>query len=310
MKIAYLILCHTDPEHIGRLVNKLTDDECHAFVHVDKKYDEAPFREKLKFCSKVKFIEDRICVYWGGFSAVQATITLMKAALEYDAFDRFVLLQGLEYPIKSNVEIKKFFVENRDREFICAQNISKRNDARTVHKYRLYHFPDKSNKIIGKLSKKINRKLLKMDFIHKLKSRTVKNKNGSKMELYQGCAQIALTRDAVEYVVRFFQENRKANKYFKTVFTVDEIYFHTLIFNSKFRENATEISDLDFPRLRDFKNLTYFEYPADTVDITVFKDKSDYEKLNNSGYLFVRKVNSESKALLDYIDYCHLNRLE
>ncbi len=38
MKIAYLILCHIDPKHIRRLVNKLTykkDNGC--FLNIDKK---------------------------------------------------------------------------------------------------------------------------------------------------------------------------------------------------------------------------------------------------------------------------------
>ena len=40
MRIAYIILCHTDPEHIRRLTKKITggtDDE--AFIHVDGKCD-------------------------------------------------------------------------------------------------------------------------------------------------------------------------------------------------------------------------------------------------------------------------------
>lgn len=44
MKIAYLILCHTDPKHIKRLLDKITkntDDV--AFVHVDGKCDIEPF---------------------------------------------------------------------------------------------------------------------------------------------------------------------------------------------------------------------------------------------------------------------------
>ena len=55
MRIAYIILCHTDPEHIRRLTKKITggtDDE--AFIHVDGKCDAAPFEQTLKdiFCAR------------------------------------------------------------------------------------------------------------------------------------------------------------------------------------------------------------------------------------------------------------------
>ena len=48
MRIAYIMLCHTDPEHIRRLTKKITggtDDE--AFIHVDGKCDAAPFEQTL-----------------------------------------------------------------------------------------------------------------------------------------------------------------------------------------------------------------------------------------------------------------------
>lgn len=49
MKIAYLILCHTDPDHIKRLTDKITDNSGdEAFVHVDGKFDIRPFSQALQ----------------------------------------------------------------------------------------------------------------------------------------------------------------------------------------------------------------------------------------------------------------------
>lgn len=55
--------------------------------------------------------------------------------------------------------------------------------------------------------------------------------------------------------------------------------------------------------MTNFENLTYFEYPT---EVTLFKEKKDWPKLRDSGFLFFRKVSSESKELLDYIDEQHL----
>lgn len=101
MRIAYLILCHTDPDHIKRLTDKITDctgDE--TFVHVDGKCDVRPFAQALQENPHVH-LTPRVPVYWGGYSAIEATILLFRTALAHAGppFDRFVILQGLEYPI-------------------------------------------------------------------------------------------------------------------------------------------------------------------------------------------------------------------
>jgi hypothetical protein len=114
MTIAYLILCHTDPKHIRRLTEKITKDTNDvAFVHVDGKCDLIPFQCELKDNSQVQLLKKRTPVNWGGYSSIEATINLFKAAISWrkQGFDRFVILQGLEYPIKTNQEIHNFFEE-------------------------------------------------------------------------------------------------------------------------------------------------------------------------------------------------------
>ena len=89
MRIAYIILCHTDPEHIRRLTKKITggtDDE--AFIHVDGKCDAAPFEQTLKDVPQAHFLCQRIPVYWGGYSAVEATVQLLRAALLWERSSR------------------------------------------------------------------------------------------------------------------------------------------------------------------------------------------------------------------------------
>lgn len=309
IKIAYLVLCHSNPKHIARLVKKLSSDENHIFIHVDKKTDIRPFITELQPFKNCTILNNRVKVFWGGYSSIEATILLMKSALEKGEFDRFVILQGLDYPIKSNQEIEKFFSENKNTEFICAQNVSIRNDARSIHKYRLYHFLDNPHSLKNRIAKKIKAYCLKKNIMFHFKPNYVKDNSGKKMEIFQGCAQIALTKDAVQYIVDFNKKNKNFNKFFKTTFAVDESYFHTILFNSKFKENTTGIINKDFPRLLDFRNCTYFEYPDNTVSITILKNAEDYKKLKESGYLFFRKATEESSNLLDYIDSIHANEL-
>lgn len=84
MRIAYLILCHMDPKHIKRLTDKVTNgtsDE--AFVHVDGKCDVKPFEQALQANSHVHILNQRVCVYWGGYSSIEATVNLLKAAISW-----------------------------------------------------------------------------------------------------------------------------------------------------------------------------------------------------------------------------------
>lgn len=303
MRIAYLILCHTDPHHIARLTQKITKGTDNvAFVHVDGKSDISPFMTLLNPQKQVEVLQNRTNVFWGGYGAIEATIGLMKAALSYGPFDRFVLLQGLEYPIRANREIVEFFENHPTTEFIKAQNISTAKDYKSVHKYRLYHYLDRLNRLPYKLLEYGNSILVRSHVVPYFKRNYVRDFQGNKMEIYQGCAQFGLTYKAVQYIVDFHDKNPKFNRYFESVYAADEAYFHTILYNSPFVKCTIDGNAVSRQRLEDFENLTYFEYP---VYVTLFKEKKDWEKLKRSGFLFFRKASSESKELLDFIDEEH-----
>ena len=124
-----------------------------------------------------------------------------------------------------------------------------------------------------------------------------------RLEIYQGCAQFGITRKLAEYIVRFHDQNPKFNRFFQTMYAPDESYFHTIVYNSPFVKCTPDGKAITRPHLTNFENLTYFEYPT---EVTLFKEKKDWPKLRDSGFLFFRKASSESKELLDYIDEQHL----
>lgn len=303
MKIAYLILCHMDPEHIARLVRKITENTQNvAYVHVDAKVDVTPFQNLLRGLKQVRLLEKRTKIYWGGYSAIEATVDLMRCALKDGSYDRYVLLQGLEYPILSNARINEFFERNQNTEFILAQNISKKSDVREEHKYRLFYDLDRAQKITRKVIHKFNTTLMQHGIVPHLKRNYVMDASGRKMDIFQGCAQFGITSDAAAYIVNFHDTNKGFNRYFRTVYAVDEAYFHTIIYNSDFVRNTPDGRAVERAHLTDFENLTYFEYP---VQVTLFTKAEDWPKLKDSGFLYFRKASSESKQLLDLIDQEH-----
>lgn len=60
MKIAFLNLCHCDPDLVARAAGKLGKNEnFHMYIHVDQKTSEAPFREKTRDLPNVFFVRNR-----------------------------------------------------------------------------------------------------------------------------------------------------------------------------------------------------------------------------------------------------------
>ena len=64
----------------------------------------------------------------GGVSAVEAEIELIREALHHGEYDRLVFLQGADYPIKPSADIKRFFEDNHDVEFIRGCNCTDSKD--------------------------------------------------------------------------------------------------------------------------------------------------------------------------------------
>lgn len=306
MKIAYGILCHMDPPHIGRLARKLTvGTENLVFVHVDAKADFPAFQRELSGLERVTILPERLDIHWGGYHAVEATIALMRAAIQAGGCGRFQLLQGLDYPILSNKEIDAFFEENADVEFLKARNVTQIHNIYEEHKYRLPWMLDKTDRPLYWCLSKFNSVLLMLHIIPHFKKNYVFDDQGNRMELYSGCAQWGCSIAAAEKIVRFYDQNPKFNRYFQSVYAPDECYYHTILYNSDFAKRTTCGGPTPGTRLGDYMNITYYEYE----DIcTVFTKCEEWPRIRDSGKVYFRKVCSQSTELLDMVDEIHRKR--
>ncbi|MGO4108865.1 beta-1,6-N-acetylglucosaminyltransferase [Paenibacillus sp. YAF4_2] len=292
MKLAYLILAHVDPHHIARLAKKLMDVNADIYIHVDSKVDIDPFVELLSEYSSIYFINNRHSISWGGYSSINATITLIKEAFNKKKYDRYILLQGLDYPLVSIEKINTFFRDNAEIEYIRGCKITGSKDRYHNRKYSSYWFMD--NKTLFK--KFVNRIQYYLPF--KLKDGVVRDRE--EYNIYWGSAQWALTSQCIEYILNFSELHNKFNNYFKYVFAPDESYFHTIIFNSSFsKKTMCNGPELAVKGLVNWRNLHYFEYDK---YIKIFTE-SDFDNLINSDCLFFRKATTlDSTILLNKID--------
>jgi hypothetical protein len=303
MKFAYLILCHTDPEHVARLARKLArdDDECGVFIHVDAKSDIYETVVGLTANTEnVHVLTHRIPVYWAGFSAIDATYLLLHRSYDL-GYDRFILLQGAEYPLASAKEIATFFAENPETEFIRAIETTNSPYDFIRLKPRVRCFRDRVN-----LTKKVLNHVFRNLPLFRLPGRVTMT-DGSVWPIYWGSAQFAVTRQLVRVFLRH-EHDAVLRKYFGATHASDETWFQTMALNSDLRYRTPDGGPMiafEGIDLVDILNLTYFEYPT---AVTVF-DERDFERLESLPHLFIRKVTTaKSTKLLDHIDRLHAER--
>jgi len=303
MRIAFLNLCHTDPAMVARAAAKLTEHEdFDMYVHVDFKSDIGPFKSALAGLERVHFTSERIKVYWGGFNAIRATVTLLRDALaSHRGYDYFVTLQNLDYPVRSNARIAEFFEEYKGAEFMRGCHIARTKDWHYARKYKIYNKRDDDFYL-----KKRSKARMYLRYAHMILrsgktifSNGVIKEGGESYDLYYGAAQWAVTRELAQYLVDFYDTHPKFNKTMQHIQFPDEAYFHTVVHNSHFKYKCVKY-DEPFQRwLVNWRNLHYFEYPG---EITVLTEQS-YDKIMAEDALFVRKVRTgASDKLLDKID--------
>ena len=303
INIAFLVLCHDEEELLGRLSKFLLYGEDKVFVHVDRKVDINKFKNAVVGLKNVCFTENRFDVYWGGFNSVKATMELIKTALNDNVyFDRFVLLQGRDYPLHSPEYMHNFFLSRRNEEFCKGSNVTKSKNPQDYMKCCGWWNRDRTTNFFSKIANKffafLNTKVCIKYRRGYFKTRTLK------WDVFKGWAQISLTRECALFVLNTYEKMPRYNKFMKHRFPPDEIYIHTIIYNSRFRERISSFYLIPKANASWFDsalNLTYFEYPSKVV---IFKDLSEYDELLKTKALFIRKVSSkDSRLLLDEIDY-------
>ena len=196
MKIAYIILAHKLPEQLVRLVKKLNTDNTSFLIHVDKKTDEEIFRmmeEPLRGYKNVHFLK-RYVVRWGTFSQVQATLEGVYTALgTHLEFDYIVLLTGQDYPIKPNNYIQNYFEESNGKsylEYFSLPNEIWKNENGGMDRvnYWVLYFFGRPRKIFPRFDRG-HREFL------------------ANFKIFGGSAYWCLTREFVEYLNKYLQQN-------------------------------------------------------------------------------------------------------
>ena len=295
MNIAYLILAHNTPNHLGRLVDALVHPGAKFFVHIDLKSDVARYHTVAGRPNVVTLSRERVAVFWGQFSLVQAVLNLIYEALSDNAdFDYLVLLSGSDYPIQSNERIYEFFTQRKGTEFMNLTRMPEANKPisrlQTYQLQRSFH-----NRPYDKIVVKVN------EAIRKWGVRRNYSKALGSLQPYAGSTWWALTSSACRYVTSFVENNREVVRFFRNTREPDEMFFQTIIGNSPFKGNvARNITFADwsrptppYPAIIDMRHLRSFEEQK-TIYVS--------DAYGSGELLFARKFPDNSLKLTQFIE--------
>jgi Core-2/I-Branching enzyme len=284
VKIAYLILAHDNPAHLRRLTTALSSNNSSIFIHIDRKSDVNDFAGG----ADIHFSRERIPVYWGDFSQIEAALVLLRMAFA-DArhFDYFVLLSGADYPLQTAVNIECFFTRNAGDEFIGVEPMP----SGLLHRLSIYR-PCPSDHWLTRFPAKLARELgikLRRDYEACL----------GELAPYYGSQWWALSRGACAYIQDFVAAKPRLFEFFKHTRCPDESLLHTILGNSRFKERIrASLTYTDWGRGGSSPALLTEKHIADLRS----KSLALADRYREGDVLFARKFCDSSGGLVAEID--------
>lgn len=296
VRIGYVVLAHKQPRQLARLVSRLDGDEASFFIHVDKRTENAVYREfmgSLAHLPNVRFVK-RHASRWGEFGLVRAALEGIGAALDArPPADYLVLLTGQDYPIKSRKQIAAFFEQSDGRFYLDCNAIPCRAWPQAERRMRSWYARILGEQVL--LPRRENYRAVVRKprrwpvFVvsHCLPERRRPLKG---YEPFTGSAHWALSRAAAEYVRDLVSSDPGFARYFERVFVPDEILFQTALANSPLAQHIVS------------KTLHYIDWSRGGAHPAILT-KDELEALAASPALFARKFDIEVDAeVLDLID--------
>ena len=244
------------------------------YIHVDAKTDITPFKP-LMGLDNVFFVPDRVAVYWGTFSMVEATLKLFRMT-NNKAYGHICLVSGDTLPLRSNREIKDYFSSQPDTEFAIYQAVKPQHYDRIK-----YIYPDEDPK-----KKKSGLKKLWRRIQTRLKLYPKNSFAADIPPLAFGAQWIALTPAFRDYIFEYLKENPLYARAFKRSRFCDEIFFHTILHNSPYESR------------NDKRHMMYDDWDTGPQAPRIL-DETDFARLHELAnkdnethhYLFARKFN-------------------
>ena len=277
-QIAFLLLCHKDPEGIiAQTLRLAAAGDCVA-IHFDARSprkDYARIQSALAGNPRVTFAKKRVRCGWGEWSLVAATLQAMQAAVDaFPGATHFYMLSGDCMPIKS-AEYIHAALEREDVDYIESFDFYGSGWIKTgIQEERLIYrhwFNERQRKWLFYTSLDLQKKL------------GLSRKVPEDLKIRIGSQWWCLRRRTVEAVLDFVDRRPDVRRFFSTTWIPDETFFQTLV--------PHLVPDREIRT----RTLTFLMFTDYGMPVTFYDDHHDLLLAQN--YLFARKISPDAKSL-------------
>lgn len=224
-----MILAHTDPAMVGRLLNRLRGSAVH--LHVDLGVDIDDF-DRLSGASRipgVSYVRSRHHVNWGGYSVVRAMVDGMRQALpDLETSEHVVFLSGACYPLRDVSSFHAYLNDAPWRVHARAYSLADLGGFHTDRYERRHGFDGPANMLgpHGSVRRRAGRRLWRA--VSNLRPRA-----GTELRVVAGSQWMALPRLCAEEALDTVSGGDY--EFFRDSFAPDEMVLQTFIYNSSWR---------------------------------------------------------------------------
>lgn len=270
-KIAFILLCHKDPEAIISQAKRLTAKGDYISIHFDARSKQEHFnriKKKLAHNPNVTFARKRLKCGWGEWSLVEASLLAVEAAVrDFPRATHFYMLSGDCMSIKS-AQYAHDFLDNEHVDFIESFDFFTSDWIKTGMKGdRLFYrhwFNERTQKFLFYASVNIQRRF------------GLSRKIPDDLQMMIGSQWWCLRRRTVEWILDFCKQRTDVMRFFKTTWIPDETFFQTLV---PHLVPEHEIRT---------RTLTFLMFTDYGMPVTFYNDH--YDLLLSQDYLFARKI--------------------
>ena len=277
-KIAYILLCHKEPEAIIQQAQRLTAVGDYMSIHFDARAKPEHYqmiRRALDGNPNVTFAHKRIKCGWGEWSLVQASLYAVESAVE--AFPRathFYMLSGDCMAVKS-AEYAHRYLDSNDTDYIESFDFFESDWIKTGMKEERLIYRHWFNERTQSW-----RFYTALDIQKKLK---MTREVPADIQVMIGSQWWCLRRRTVEWILDFTRKRKDVMRFFRTTWIPDETFFQTLV-----RHLVPE-------REIQCRTLTFLMFSDYGMPITFYNDH--YDLLVGQDFLFARKISPEATEL-------------
>lgn len=233
---AYLIVAHNNWTILKRQMNLIDNEMNDIFLMIDKKAKNFNSDEMYQCVHSKVYLIERMNLYWADFSLVQAYLNLLEAAFGVERDEKYTYFHlgtGTCLPLKPQIYIHEF-CDNSGKEFI---GIVPKEFTYCTNRTKVYWlFLD--NKIFRK------HKLFKAlcyGLAYCQRKIGINRLAKTEYSIYNGWANCSISHDLASYLL---EHKETVRSMFDKTLSPDELWIHTIAYNSRFRDKIYDVTDL------------------------------------------------------------------